>query len=52
MKLGSHFVFTVEALPNELKAPKGFRLLPSGRFGYDKAYIDGLVEKNHFDVVV
>ena len=52
MKLGTHFAFTVEALPTELKASKGYRLLPSGRFGYDKRYIDDLIAKNCLDVVV
>ena len=52
MKPGTHFAFTVEALPNELQCSKGYRLLPSGRFGYKKSYIDNVVAKNHLDVVV
>ena len=52
MKPGTHFAFTVEALPNELQCSKGYRLLPSGRFGYKKSYIDNVVAKNHLDIVV
>jgi len=41
------FVFTVESIANEMNsiadAACDYRLLKSGRFGYDKKYIDMLV---------
>ena len=42
------FVFTVESIANEMNsiadaASCDYRLLKSGRFGYDKKYIDMLV---------
>ena len=52
LKSGTHFVFTLEALPSESNAPKGFRLLSNGRFGYKKSYIDDLVALNGFEVVM
>lgn len=41
------FVFTVEAFEPEDPpvAFKGFRLLPSGRFGHSKSYIEAAVSK-------
>lgn len=43
------FVFTVEAAeaPADGSAGfRGFRLLPSGRFGYSKAYVDAVVAES------
>jgi len=49
---GTHFAFTVEAISQEVDAEKGFRLLPNGRFGYKKSYIDALLASSGLKVVM
>lgn len=44
LRPGAHFAFTVESVADDAAAPaRGYRLLRSGRFGYTRSYIDGLV---------
>lgn len=45
LRKDAHFAFTVEeAAPDSTGVnQRGYRLLRSGRFGYSKAYIDGLI---------
>lgn len=44
LRSGGHFAFTVESVPADAAAPaRGYLLLRSGRFGYTRSYIDGLI---------
>ena len=53
MRANGHATFTVEAIPSGVRVPeKGFTLLKNGRFGYEKAYIDKLIEENNLDIVL
>ena len=46
LRPGGHFVFTVEAIPEDIEiTEKGYRLLKSGRFGYSKVYMDNIVRE-------
>lgn len=46
LRPGGHFAFTVESAPADtVLAERGYRLLLSGRFGYSKTYIDGLISQ-------
>lgn len=45
MKKGSYFIFTVEEISSELCLPgREFKLSKSGRFGFNKAYVNSIVD--------
>jgi predicted TPR repeat methyltransferase len=48
LKTGGYLVFSVELVPNDTK--DGYLLLPSGRYGQSKAYVESLAEKFSFEV--
>jgi len=51
LRKGSLFAFTVEEAAAESAGvnERGYRLLRNGRFGYSKAYIDGLISNSMGD---
>lgn len=46
LRPGGHFAFTVEASVSDdaIVNERGYRLQRSGRFGYSRKYIDGIVQ--------